>query len=200
MHIVTSYRPGNIASRGQALRRESRGILLTAIYMTAMAAGCALFLASGGVRAFARQILIHRFVSTLSMSGVLLISLICVVGICTTLFAAGVSMIGTLYIYLMTTVVGSLSGVFFLAFYGSAVTIPAFRHLIFAIPFSLCVCLLLMMGEYASDMSHVLKNGQGNREAEEQKKYALRQVILSLSAIISIIVTDLLVVLLRRLT
>lgn len=200
MHIVTSYRPGNISSCGQSLRRESRGILLIAVYITSMAAGCALFLASGGVRDFCRQILIHHLVGSLSVSGVFLISLICVVGICTTLFAAGLSMIGSLYVYLITVSIGLISGVSFLSIYDAAVTIPVVRHLILAIPITLCVTSFLMMGEYAAVMSLDLKYGQGSREVEKQKKYALRQVILSLSAVISMVVTDLFLILLRRLT
>ena len=77
---------------------------------------------------------------------------------------------------------------------------PAVRHVSIAIPFCLCVSLLLMMGEYAAVMSRELKTGQGSREAEIQKKYALRQVILSLSAGLSICVMDLLVLLLRHIS
>lgn len=200
MHIVSSYRPGDLSSHSQTLRRESRGILLTAVYLAGMAAGSAFYLASGGVRAFAAQVLTERFLFDLPLSGILLTSMICVVGVCTGLFAAGVSMIGTMYVYVLTASVGSFSGIFFLSLYGNDVAMPAVRHVSIAIPFCICVSLLLMMGEYAVVMSRELKTGQGSREAEIQKKYALRQVILSLSAGLSICVMDLLVLLLRHIS
>ena len=197
MHIVTSYRP-EITTGAAMLHKESRGLLLISVYFAGIAAGGSVYQLSEPLRSLTQRIFIDWLLNDISLSGLALLSLIAVVGTATSLFGAGLSMIGSFYVYVTAAVMGSFSGVFFLSVYVSDVSMAAVRHGIAAIPVSLCVAMLLLMGEYASLMSGEIKNDRRSRGDDEQKKYALRQIILSLSAGIAAFLSALTVVLLRH--
>ena len=134
------------------------------------------------------------------LSSLLLIMMVITLGIGSTLFASGLSMIGSACVYVTACLSGFLIGSYYLSLYVSDCPLPELKHGLTAIAVSLWVSIMLQMSEYAIIMSRDLKSGQGSGGAEAQKKYALRQIILLLSAILVAVAVSFIIILSRHIS
>ena len=200
VRIVSSYRPGDLATGVKKITINSSGILLTTIYCAGVSAGCALYIAAEPIRRLTDRLMIDMLMTAtplLSLALVLVVAALCV---STAVFGAGLSLLGAPCIYLTPFFLGAAPGVFCMAVFGTGLAMGEVKAALLLPVYGVAACALISMCEYAAEMSRLLIRDKSGWEGEETKKYALRIIVLTLSVTAANLLLGCMIVLLRHIS
>lgn len=198
MRIVTSYQPGDIAEGIKKITVHSNRILLSAIYLSGLIFGCILYITAEPLRSFADRVLQGTLVEQTPLSELSILLAVMALGAGTVLFGAGLSLVGYPCIYLTPFCLGFATGLFFISFFGTDTPMGLIRILLLQPVCGASICAVLSMCGYAADMSGSLIRSRNGREAQDAQKYALRILLLTVSAMVFALILSCIMVLLRH--
>lgn len=195
MRRKLSPKPIDLSGALGWIKSESNSILILILYFCGITAGATMTAISGGVRDAVIKASSFLQAVTASPGSVFLIGSLLFLACSTVLFGAGMCLIGYPCIYSVPFLFGAVCGAMMYIWTGGGEAIALLRCLLLLPFFSAAVSCLLTLCGYAADMNGRLISEHTGRDAEQEKKYAARFVVLTGMMLVCCVVQTALVLL-----